>query len=211
MGLGTSSNTTFLSIGDGKITRRVKSPTTKSRERTLKNGNTIHEEIYDYIEGFITDIKVYQHEQYGKFWNVYMTDDTGETYCLQMNYSGGYSSAFLKILPNVDIKEKVKISPTMKVIDGKKKVGLFINQDGHALKHFYTKDNPNDLPQMRKVRVKGQDVWDDTDMMEFLESMVKTDIIPKITYKSGGQAGRVNAPAPVNDLPVTGEDDDPPF
>jgi hypothetical protein len=174
MGLEHNTRTIFLSIGDGKITRRVKEPTGSSKQRTTKEGKVVNEEIYDAVTGIITDIKVTTHDKYGKFWNVY----------LQMNYSGGYSSAFLKALPNVDLSARVKLIPSMKVVDGKKKVTLFINQHGKALKHFYTKENPNGLPQMVKTKFKGQEVWDDTDMMQFLEAMVNTNIIPKLP-KSG--------------------------
>lgn len=105
-----------------------------------------------------------------------------------MNYSSSYSAAFLKLLPNVDLTQSVRIIPTMKEEDGKKKPGLFITQHGTPLKHYYTKDNPNGLPQMVKRRVKEQgrmvEKWDDNDMMEFLENMVNTLIKPNLN-KSG--------------------------
>ena len=33
---------------------------------------------------------------------------------------------------------------------------------------------------MVQVKVKGQDVWDDSDRLAFLEEMVKRDILPKL-------------------------------
>ncbi len=47
----------------------------------------------------------------------------------------------------------------------------------------YTKEDPNGLPEMTKKRVKGKDVWDDSDMMDFLESMAKDWVksFPQIT------------------------------
>jgi len=33
---------------------------------------------------------------------------------------------------------------------------------------YYTKENPNGLPEMVKVKIKGKESWDDTDMMDFL-------------------------------------------
>jgi hypothetical protein len=97
-----------------------------------------------------------------------------------MDYSSGYSSSFLKALPNVDISAKVKLSPKMTIEGDKKKTTLFINQHGTAAKHFYTKDNPNGLPQMVQKKVKGKMQWDDSEMMEFFENMVNTQILPKL-------------------------------
>jgi hypothetical protein len=175
-----NNNAVYLSIGDGKITKRVKQPTDISQSRTLKNGNVIHEEIYDGVSGIITDIKTHDHPSFGRFWNVSIQDGE-EKYILQMNYSGGYASAFLKTLPNVDLTKRVRFSPSMKIEGDKKKVTLFLNQDGKALKHFYTKENPNGLPQMVQIKVKGKLQWDDSDLMSFLERMVVNDIFPKLS------------------------------
>lgn len=188
MGLENNNFAKYLSIGDGKITKRVKEPTEKSTQRVLKNGNTINEEIYDAISGLIVDIQTQDHPSFGRFWNVTLQDGN-ENFILQMNYSGGYSSAFLKILPNVDLKMPVRIAPTMKMDGLKKKVGLFIMQNGIPLKHFYTKENPNGLPPMEKVKVKKNgkmtEQWDDNNMMEFLEKYVVEKVQPKL--RKGGK------------------------
>lgn len=188
MGLGKNNNAVFLSIGDGKITMRVKQPTESSVQRTTKEGKIINEEVFDHLTGRITDIKVTTHDQYGKFWNI-TVDDGEKAYTLQTNYSGGYASAFLKALPNADLSRELTLIPYMKKEGDKKKVTLFISQDGAALKHFYTKDDPKGLPEMKQVKVKGQLQWDDTDMMEFLENMVNTEILPKIKKSEPVHAG----------------------
>lgn len=71
MGLEINNNALYLSIGDGKITKRVKQPTEKSVSRKTKEGKEVHEEIYDAISGVITDIKTQEHKTYGRFWNVF--------------------------------------------------------------------------------------------------------------------------------------------
>ncbi len=53
--------------------------------------------IYDGVSGIITDIKTHEHPSFGKFWNVSIKDGEDE-YILQMNYSGGYASAFSKTM-----------------------------------------------------------------------------------------------------------------
>lgn len=186
MGLENNTSALYLSIGDGKITKRVKQPTDKSVSRTTKEGKLIHEEIYDAISGVITDIKTQDHPTYGRFWNVHLKDGE-QSFILQMNYSSSYSAAFLKLLPNVDLNQVVRIIPNMEIKDGKKKPGLFITQKGEALKHYYTMKEPNGLPPMVKKKVKEQgrivERWDDNDMMEFLENMVNTLIIPNLNKK----------------------------
>lgn len=200
MALEKNNNAVYLSIGDGKITKRVKQQTDISQSRTLKNGTTIHEEIYDGVSGIITGIKTHEHPSFGKFWNVTIQDGE-EIYTLQMNYSGGYASAFLKTLPNVDLSKRVRFSPSMKIEGDKKKVTLFLNQDGKALKHFYTKENPNGLPQMVQIKVKGKMQWDDSAMMDFLEKMVLTDIVPKLSKSTADEPVVVGIEEPEDEMP----------
>lgn len=187
MALGNNNNAIFLNIADGKIIRRFQNKTKDSIERTLTKGpnagKVVHEEHYSFVEGLITDIQT-KDSDYGKSWLVTL-EDGGEKYVLQMDYSGGYSSAFLKALPNVDLSSKVKLSPKMTIEGDKKKTTLFVNQHGQAAKHFYTKENPNGLPQMVQKKVKGKMQWDDSEMMEFFEKMVNTEILPQLkSYKA---------------------------
>lgn len=161
---------TFLTISDGRICRRVSAPTASSTERINKVGNTVHEEHYSGWEGKITNITT-KDSDYGKSWEVTLQDESG-TAVLQMGYSSGYASAFLKTLPNIDLSLPVTLSPKLQTIGDKKKATLFVNQGGSALKWYYTKDNRNGLPELKKIKVKGKETYDDSDMMEFLENMV---------------------------------------
>lgn len=188
MALGNNNSAIYLSIADGKIVRRFKEKTKDSVERVITRGvnagKTIHEEKYSFVEGLITNIEVKDSKDYGKSWIVTIQDEN-EVYLLQMDYSSGYSSAFLKALPNVDVSNKVKLSPKITVEGEKKKATMFINQHGEAAKWAYTKDAPNGLPAMVKKKIKGKEAWDDSDMMEFLETMVNTQIVPQLkSYKA---------------------------
>lgn len=182
MALGNNNSAIYLNVADGKIVRRFQNATKDSKERVLAKGpnagKVVHEEHYSFVEGKIVDIQT-KDSEYGKSWLVTIQDGE-EKYILQMDYSGGYSSAFLKALPNVDLSSKVKLSPKMTIEGDKKKTTLFVNQHGAACKHFYTKDQPNGLPQMKKIKVKGKDQWDDSDMMQFFEDMVKNEILPQL-------------------------------
>jgi len=171
-------NGIFLSITNGKLVRQFKQPTDKSVSRVNKVGKEVHEEFYDSLTGFISDIKT-KESDYGKFWVVSVKDDK-HTYFLEMKYSSGYAVSFLKALPNVSFSELVTLTPKLTIDGDKKSSVVFINQNGVGLKHFWNKANPGELPQLKQIKVKGVSTWDDTERMEYLEEYVKSNILPMI-------------------------------
>lgn len=191
MGAVLQTNAIYLTISNGQLCRRFQSPTKTSKERVNKKGTTVHEEFYKGWKGRITGIAVQEHKEFGKFWNVTIADEQGEA-IIQMNYSSGYSAAFLKTLPNIDLNSDIVFSPSMKIEGDKKKATVFISQHGKPIKWAYTKDDPKGLPELRKLKVKGKEQWDDSDIMEFLEKMVMTEIVPKL----GKGAEEVDVPLP---------------
>lgn len=191
MGAVLQTNAIYLTISNGQLCRRFQSPTKTSKERVNKKGTTVHEEFYKGWKGRITGIAVQEHKEFGKFWNVTIADEQGEA-IIQMNYSSGYSAAFLKTLPNIDLNSDIVFSPSMKIEGDKKKATVFITQHGKPVKWAYTKDDPKGLPELRKLKVKGKEQWDDSDIMEFLEKMVFTQIVPKL----GKGAEEVDVPLP---------------
>ena len=194
MALGNSNSAIYLSVSDGKIVRRFKEPTAQSKARTNKMGNTVHEESYDYVEGMITGITV-RDSDYGKFWCVNIQDGA-DAYILQFQYSGGNANSFLKSIPNADLRKPIRIRPAVEIDGDKKRSKLFLVQDDKALRWFWTKENPGQMPNLKKIKIKGVEQWDDSDMMEFLESYVKEHITPKL---GGG------------DIANAQEDEDVPF
>lgn len=178
MGLETRDGGNYITILGGKFCQRVSEGTEGAITRVNKIGNTVHEKFYDSFTGNLIDIKVKDGE-YGKTWN-FVFRDKEEPYTLQLSYSNSFSTAFLKMLPNIDLTKKMRLSPSVKEVDGKNKSSLFINQDGNALKHAYTRELPNGMPDMEQVEIKGQMVWDDTKRLEFLQNMVDTLIMPKL-------------------------------
>lgn len=168
----------FLSISNGKLVRQFKEATVKSVARINKVGKEVHEEFYDSLSGYIVDVKT-KESDYGKFWVISVKDDS-KTYFLEMKYSSGYAVSFLKALPNVDLSQVVTLTPKLNIDGEKKNSVLFINQNNTPIKHYWNKENPKDLPQLKKIKVKGVDTWDDTDRMEYLENCVKDFILPMI-------------------------------
>ncbi len=154
-------------------------------------------EIYESFTGKLIDIKV-RDSEYGKTWN-FIFQDKEDPYTLQLSYSNSFSTALLKMLPNVDLTKEMKLSPSVKEVDGKNRSSLFINQDGKPLKHAYTRDLPNGMPDMEQISVNGQMVWDDTKRLVFLQNMVDTIILPKLKNITPVPV----TPAPVVTIPPT--------
>jgi hypothetical protein len=77
------------------------------------------------------------------------------------------------------LTKQFTIAPKLTIDGDKKKSVMFINQNG-GIKHYFTRDNPNGMPDLQKVKIKGKETWDDSDRMEFLEQYVQNYILPKI-------------------------------
>ena len=193
MGLENRQTGNFITILGGRLCQRVPEGTEGAEKRTNKLGNVVNERFYDSFTGKLIDIKV-QDGTYGKTWN-FVFRDKEEPYTLQLSYSNSFSTALLKMLPNIDLAREMKISPSVKEVDGKDRSSLFVNQDGKAIKHAYSREHPNGMPDMEQLTVKGVLVWDDTKRLEFLDKMVHETIIPKLR-EINGQAPVV---APVED------------
>jgi len=172
MGLNNNqSSSIYLQISNGKLVRSFSSPTQKSVSRTNKVGKEVHEEFYDSLTGYVKGISTKETE-YGKFWVINVNDGESD-YTLSTNYSGGYAVSFLKAIPNADLRRVMTITPRIMVDGDKRNSVMFINQDGKGLKHYWTKDNPGQLPNLEKIKIKGKDTWDDTKRLEYLENFVK--------------------------------------
>ena len=172
MGLNNNqSSSIYLQISNGKLVRSFSSPTPKSVSRTNKVGKEVHEEFYDSLTGYVKGISTKETE-YGKFWVINVNDGESD-YTLSTNYSGGYAVSFLKAIPNADLSRMMTITPKIMVDGDKRNSVMFINQDGKGLKHYWTKDNPGQLPNLEKIKIKGKDTWDDTKRLEYLETFVK--------------------------------------
>jgi hypothetical protein len=216
MGLGTNENGKYISIVGGRFCIRVSEGTEGAISRVNKIGKTVHEKYYDNFTGKLVGIKVTDKGTYEKQW-VFSFQDNGEVYNLQLGYSSSFAKNIIKMLPNADLSKEMKVTPVQKIeADGTKKSSIFINQDGVALKHAYTKDAPNGLPQMTQVTVKGEKIWDDTDQMIFLAKMVNDTIIPKlggavVTPATKGNNAVDDFDKAVDEIIDSAEDDSVPF
>jgi hypothetical protein len=206
MGFADREGGRYFTILNGKFCVRVSPETPNAVARVNKLGKTVHEIYHDSFEGKLVNIRTRDSADYGKNWE-FDFKDKGAIWTLQLSYSNSYATNILKILPNVDLTQEIKMQPSQKVEDGKTKSSLFISQNGVTLRHAYTKEAPNGLPDMEKLIVKGQEVWDDTKRLVFLQAMVERDILPKLPKDS--QPAEVSTPVnePLNTNTTSDEDD----
>lgn len=205
MGLDNREGGRYITILEGKFCVRVPQGTEGATARVNKIGNTVYEKYYDSFTGTLVGIRT-QDSSYGKNW-IFDFQDGGDVYHLQLSYSNSFAKNILKILPNVDLTKEMKVQPAQKVEDGKKKSSLFISQDGVTLKHAYTKENPNGLPPMEQVTVKGALQWDDTAQVDWLKAMVEQHIIPNLPERKPVEQTPADQAMAVNDNPLDAEDD----
>ncbi len=200
MGLDNREKGNFITIYNGKFTVRVPQGTEGATARVNKQNKTVHEKYYDSFTGKLVGIKVAD-SPYGKQW-IFAFQDGAEVYNLQLSYSNSFATNILKMLPNINLNKEMKVQPAVKLgEDGKNKSSLFISQEGVNIKHAYNKENPNGLPQMEQIKVKGVDMWDDSKRIEFLHGMVVRDIIPKLP-----KSAVTDAPARATGLEVGNDD-----
>jgi hypothetical protein len=224
MGLGQSSNKTYLSVADGKIIQRVKegTPGAEARQKTKGDLGMVYEMKFSNISGYLTNIAVVQKELGGiksKDW-VLDIEDGGITYSLQLMYSGGYSVSLLKALcnPIVDFTQPITITPWMKVVNDKKKTACYLKQGEEDVKWYFTKDEPNGMPPLEQVEFRGEKKWDDFKMMNFLEAFINSNVKPKLSKTGSGlqpntnfDNGKTPEYAPPADLSYAPDEDDLPF
>lgn len=163
-------NLTYLSVSDGNLVRQHKTANDRTTERVTKTGKLVFEERFKDLTGLITNINTREND-YGKQWQLTFSD-AGDTYIVSMPYSSRYASSFLKALPNINIEDPIRFMPwSMKDKNDVSKTvtGVTMYQDDTKIAPAYTRDEPNGLPQMEKIKVKGKEQWDDSAMMEFLE------------------------------------------
>jgi len=216
MARGSNSNdgsAIYLRIADGMIVEQVEEGTANAVSRTTKpsdehpNGRTVWERRDQYVEGVIISMFRKEREYKGEVMNslAIRLKDVGETYQLEMNEGNRYWSSFMLRLPNLDLTKGVRFAPydfTDK--EGRRVIGMNLIQGNVKVQPKWTKDNPGDLPQGRKVRVNGKDVWDFEDRDKHLISVMQK-LAEKLRSADTAIEGAKGEPV------VASDDDDLPF
>ena len=200
-----TSSAIYFTLSDGKCRIRLKEATDDSVTRVTKDGNTVHERIYDQFTGIIRSIDLHDTD-YGMQWRITFLDAPTFFICT-LKYTSNYAKTIIQALcnPSWDASLETTIKPySFHPKDDASRLitGATVLQRGQKIERPYCSPlNPVDgkitLPELEKVKIRGVEQWDDTKQMDFLVNEFKTKVLTKLTSTTNVQAS----------TPVTEEDD----
>lgn len=188
-GTNDTAGTIFLRIADGKIVETVEQGTEGAVKRVTKpsdehpNGREVWERRDGYVDGIITSMYHTEREYKGEkiVELVIRLRDKDEHYALKTNAGNRYWVGIMTRLPNVNLQKSVRFAPydfegKDEAGGTKRVIGINLFQGDRKIDPAWNKTNPGDLPQGKKVRVNGKDVWDfeerDTYLMRVFAELV---------------------------------------
>jgi hypothetical protein len=183
---------TYFTLSDGKCRIRLREATAESVSRVTKDGNTVHELVHDEFTGLIKAIEVADTD-FGKQWRITFVD-APYTYVLTLKYSSNYGKTLIQALcnPEWDATLDTTIKPysfSPKDDATRTITGCTVSQRGKKIERLYCSSiNPVDgkiiLPDLEKVKVRGQEIWDDTKQMDFLLAEFQNKVAVKLQKPS---------------------------
>ncbi|BAQ92509.1 hypothetical protein [uncultured Mediterranean phage uvMED] len=175
-------NFKYINFISGKFVERVPEGTQGAEARKLTKGPNEGKEIFelkhDNYAGQIFDIRVESTEYGQKLVMLMDIANEGEpetTAKISLSMSSGPAKGFCAKMENIDFSKDVELRGYY--IERSDKPGVFGSymvpyQGGAKIAPLYTRDNPNGLPEMEKIKVKGVEMWDDTKQIEFYSKIV---------------------------------------
>lgn len=181
-----SSRTTYFTVSNGKVRVRLKEPAEGSVARQNKNGDVVHEYVFDEFSGTLQSVSI-DEAPFGRQWKLIFLDEM-EHYTLSMPYDSSTAQKLLNLLlaPELDLSKAVTLRPYDFTNDkGNRVVGVTVLQNGaKATPAFGTAAYPIDgrpeMPELEKIKFKGQEVYDSTKRLEFIASAVETTLQHKL-------------------------------
>lgn len=183
---------TYFTLSDGKCRIRLKEPTSDSVSRVTKDGNTVHELIYDQFTGIIRDIAISETD-YGMQWRITFLE-APTFYVCTLKYTSNYAKTIIQALcnPSWDASLETTIKPyAFNPKDDASRIitGATVLQRGQKIERPYCSPlNPVDgkitLPELEKVKIRGVEQWDDTKQMDFLVAEFKKKVLTKLQKPS---------------------------
>lgn len=139
MGLQKSDKIVFLKISDGKIRQKTTKDDPHAEERFDSiNNKFLYERVYTACQGYLIDIKVNTHEEYGTQYNLILFDPAdGTKYSLGISEESRYFQSMVMLLPNVDLSKPLTVKPFAFKNNGSSNIGLTFEQDGEKIPNYY--------------------------------------------------------------------------
>lgn len=198
MGLGNTGNQfkTFLTIYNGKFSRTAEPDEEGAVSRVNKKGKTVYEMHYDTLSDvYIRNIEKKTGE-YGAQWIVSLQDDQ-DSFDLQLSYNGSVTNGLFFRLPNIIIDQPVTFKIYHFEEGDKTKNSMVIYQNGEKVSPFFTREEPNGVPDMEKVMDKGVEKWSDTARYLYFEEMITSHFKPVFDSMKAERAANPPAAKPV--------------
>ena len=182
-----SSRTTYFTVSNGKVRVRLKEAADGSVARQNKNGDVVHEFVYDEFTGRIVSVAT-DEAPFGKQWKMVFLDND-DHYTLSMPYDSSTAQKLLNLLlaPELDLTQPITLRPYDFTNDkGNRVVGVTVVQNGAKAKAAfgtaaYPIDGRPEMPELEKIKFKGQEVYDSTKRLEFIVAAVESTLTPKLS------------------------------
>jgi hypothetical protein len=159
---------------DGRFAINVSSEDPGAVSRTNKIGRVVYEKYYDTVTGYLIGIEKYHSDEYGDQWNIKMLTKNGTPITVSIPYAGRITLGFFTRLVHFKTDQIMRL-----------KIFRFEEQDGvksamtieqtdesgqwYTVAPYWTKDNPNGLPDLVETVVSGKKQWDATARMNYFQ------------------------------------------
>lgn len=129
----------YLRVSDGKIRLKSVKEDKEAEERFVDiKKDYVYERVYTSCEGYLIDITVQTHDEYGTTYNLILFDPAdGMKYSLGMAETSRYFSSFAQHMPNIDFSKPVTIKPYSFTMEGRTNIGVSVWQEGVKLENYY--------------------------------------------------------------------------
>lgn len=172
----------FLQIRDGKIIQLVPEKSETSKTFETKTGRKFEAEVYTNLVSTIKYLQVFEDEFDGityKKISVTMCDQENNFECLTMSFNSNVGASLICRLSNPEFQPLQESNiGVFKDKDGFDV--LFVKQNGVTIKSPFSASNP--LPKWIETKVNKKIVWDKSEYLDKLESLVE-DINKRLKFE----------------------------
>lgn len=214
---GTYEKKSYLQASRGKWRERSTEDNPNSTKRIVKRDDApdkvIHEIVDDFVTGTLRVIEVKEHEEYGKSFNLTVTDEQ-EIMILVFKYDSGYAFSFLKRIFNCDLEKPITFIPYY--FEEDRRTLLVLKQGDEKIESFFSKDTPGGMPSLSEEERTDKDavaIWK-INALKWLWNEVQEKILPNLESLEVGLPASDIQPPPLSEEdapPPIDETDDLPF
>ena len=188
MPIGTSDKRTYLHITYGKLRMKTTESDPEAQSRENKDGKTIYERVYSWVEGNLAGIYYKQDDKYGNSFEV-IIDDGKDRFQVSFPEGDNYFMDFFSKLPNTDMSKPLRIAPYdfEDSNTGKRRKGITLMQAGEKVDNYFNVkvgdkyEYRHGFPEPENPKKMDKDDWKVyfIKVTKFLRNYINETIIPK--------------------------------